>query len=90
LVLREVKVRRPSLKSVLVGLIPFVAVCFSVSLWDRIEPTVAGLPFNLFWLIAWVLVNLLLLGYSGVTQFFPGVVFGLYWRRAPCRAFSSA
>jgi solute:Na+ symporter, SSS family len=27
------------------------------------------------------LVNLLLLGYSGVTQFFPGVVFGLYWRR---------
>ncbi len=27
------------------------------------------------------LVNLLLLGYSGVSQFFPGVVFGLYWRR---------
>jgi solute:Na+ symporter, SSS family len=27
------------------------------------------------------LVNLLLLGYSGVTQFFPGVVFGLFWRR---------
>lgn len=27
------------------------------------------------------LVNLLLLGYSGITQFFPGVVFGLYWRR---------
>jgi len=28
------------------------------------------------------LVNLLLLGYSGVTQFFPGVILGLYWRRA--------
>ncbi len=27
------------------------------------------------------LVSLLLLGYAGVTQFFPGVVFGLYWRR---------
>jgi solute:Na+ symporter, SSS family len=27
------------------------------------------------------LVNLLLLGYDGVTQFFPGVVLGLYWRR---------
>jgi SSS family solute:Na+ symporter len=27
------------------------------------------------------LVNLLLIGYSGVTQFFPGVVLGLYWRR---------
>ncbi len=28
------------------------------------------------------LVSLLLLGYAGVTQFFPGVVLGLYWRRA--------
>lgn len=27
------------------------------------------------------LVALLLLGYAGVTQFFPGVVLGLYWRR---------
>ena len=27
------------------------------------------------------LVGLLLLGYAGVTQFFPGVIFGLYWRR---------
>ena len=27
------------------------------------------------------LVALLLLGYSGVTQFFPGIVLGLYWRR---------
>ena len=27
------------------------------------------------------LVNLLLLGYAGVTQFFPGVVYGLFWRR---------
>jgi solute:Na+ symporter, SSS family len=28
------------------------------------------------------LVALLLFGYGGVTQFFPGVVLGLYWRRA--------
>jgi SSS family solute:Na+ symporter len=28
------------------------------------------------------LVNLLILGYDGVCQFFPGVVFGLFWRRA--------
>ena len=27
------------------------------------------------------LVNLLLLGYNGVTQFFPGVVLGLFWKR---------
>jgi SSS family solute:Na+ symporter len=27
------------------------------------------------------LVSLLLIGYAGVTQFFPGVVLGLYWKR---------
>ncbi len=27
------------------------------------------------------LVNLLILGYDGVCQFFPGVVFGLFWRK---------
>lgn len=29
-----------------------------------------------------MLVNLLLTGYSGVTQFFPMIVFGLFWKRA--------
>ncbi|HTS50799.1 MAG TPA: sodium:solute symporter family protein [Bryobacteraceae bacterium] len=28
------------------------------------------------------LVSLLLLGYAGVTQFFPGVILGLFWKRA--------
>jgi SSS family solute:Na+ symporter len=28
-----------------------------------------------------VLVNLLLIGYDGVSQFFPGVVLGLFWKR---------
>lgn len=31
------------------------------------------------------LVALLLLGYAGVTQFFPGVVLGLYWKRVTTR-----
>ncbi len=30
---------------------------------------------------ATTLVNLLLLGYAGVTQFLPGVLFGLFWKR---------
>jgi hypothetical protein len=38
----EARVKRPSLGALLLGLIPFVAVCFSVSLWDRIEPMVLG------------------------------------------------
>jgi solute:Na+ symporter, SSS family len=32
------------------------------------------------------LVSLLLTGYAGVTQFFPGVVLGLYWPRVTARA----
>jgi SSS family solute:Na+ symporter len=32
------------------------------------------------------LVSILLLGYAGVTQFFPGVVLGLFWRRTKTAA----
>lgn len=39
------------------GIIPFIAMCFSVALWDRIEPMILGLPFNLFWLILWILLT---------------------------------
>ena len=47
-------VKRPSLGSLLLSLIPFAGACFSVSLWDRIHPMVLGIPFNLFWLISWL------------------------------------
>jgi Protein of unknown function (DUF3311) len=50
-------VKRPSVGSIVLGLIPFCAVCFSVSLWDRIHPIVFGLPFNFFWLILWLLLT---------------------------------
>lgn len=66
-------VKKPSFGSLLLGLIPFVGTCFSVSLWDRIYPVVLGIPFNLFWLISWL----------GLT---PLVMWGAYrleMRRAP-------
>ena len=47
----------PSLTSILLGLIPFIATCFSVSLWDRIYPMVLGIPFNLFWVILWLFLT---------------------------------
>jgi hypothetical protein len=50
-------VRRPSSAAILLGFIPFVATCFSVSLWDRIDPVIFGLPFNLFWLILWLFLT---------------------------------
>lgn len=43
----------PPVASLVFGVIPFVAICFSVPLWDRVHPMVAGLPFNLAWLIVW-------------------------------------
>jgi hypothetical protein len=49
--------KRPSLGSILCGLIPFAATCFSVALWDRVYPMVFGLPFNFFWLILWLLLT---------------------------------
>ena len=49
--------RRPALRSVALALIPCVAVCFTVPLWDRVTPLVLGLPFNLFWLIGWVVLT---------------------------------
>jgi len=50
-------VKRPSLGALLLGLIPFVATCFTVSLWDRVHPMILGLPFNFFWLIAWLFLS---------------------------------
>jgi hypothetical protein len=52
-----VSMKKPSVGALLLGLIPFAAMCFSVALWDRIDPMVFGLPFNLFWLIAWIVLS---------------------------------
>jgi hypothetical protein len=49
--------KAPSIRALALGAIPFVAMCFTVSLWDRVQPLVLGLPFNLFWLILWILLT---------------------------------
>jgi hypothetical protein len=56
-----VLVKKPSAGALLLGLIPFIAMCFSVSLWDRVDPMLFGIPFNLFWLIAWIVLSTLCL-----------------------------
>jgi hypothetical protein len=48
-----VPVKRPSATALALGFIPFIAMCLSVALWDRIQPMIFGVPFNLAWLIAW-------------------------------------
>lgn len=46
--------QKPTISALLLGFIPFAAICLSVPLWDRIQPMVLGLPFNMFWLILWI------------------------------------
>jgi membrane protein required for beta-lactamase induction len=50
-------VTKPSTAALLLALVPFVAMCFSVSLWDRVYPMLLGVPFNLIWLIAWIVLS---------------------------------
>ena len=52
-----VSVKKPSAGALLLGLIPFAAMCFSVSFWDRIDPMLLGIPFNLFWLLSWIVLT---------------------------------
>jgi hypothetical protein len=52
-----VPVKRPSLGALLVGLVPFVAMCFSVTFWDRIHPLILGIPFNIAWLLCWIVLT---------------------------------
>jgi hypothetical protein len=49
--------KKPSVGALLLALVPFAAMCFSVSLWDRIDPMLLGIPFNLFWLISWIVLS---------------------------------
>lgn len=49
--------RTPARGAVALGAIPFVAMCFTVPLWDRVQPLTLGLPFNLFWLMLWIVLT---------------------------------
>ena len=53
--------QRPRAGALLLGFIPFLGTCFSVPLWDRVQPMLLGLPFNLFWLVGWIVLSSLCL-----------------------------
>ena len=53
--------QRPHAGALLLALIPFLGMCFSVPLWDRVHPLLLGLPFNLFWLVCWIVLSTLCL-----------------------------
>jgi hypothetical protein len=43
--------------ALILGAIPFVTMVFALPLVNRIEPIILGLPFLLFWLLAWVVLT---------------------------------
>lgn len=49
--------KKPSPATLTLAGIPFAAMCFSVPLWDRVHPMLLGLPFNMVWLIAWIVLS---------------------------------
>jgi hypothetical protein len=49
--------KAPSFEALLYAALPFIAMCLTVPVWDRVYPMVVGLPFNLFWLILWTLLT---------------------------------
>ena len=49
--------RKPSAAAWLLALTPFVAMCFTVPLWDRVHPMLLGLPFNIVWLTVWIVLS---------------------------------
>ena len=53
--------KRGTKYALLLGAIPFVTLVFALPLVNRIEPIILGLPFLLFWILAWVALTPLIL-----------------------------
>jgi len=45
----------------LIGAVPFLMLVFALPFVNRVEPVILGLPFVLFWIVAWVALTPLLL-----------------------------
>lgn len=43
--------------ALILGAIPFITMVFALPLVNRIEPIILGMPFLLFWLLAWVVLT---------------------------------
>ena len=59
--------------ALILGAIPFITMVFALPLVNRIEPIILGLPFLLFWLLAWVVLTpfILFLAYKFEKKFNP-------------------
>jgi hypothetical protein len=55
--LKEVGMQKGTRIALILGAIPFITMVFALPLVNRIEPVILGLPFLLFWLLAWVVLT---------------------------------
>ena len=54
---KEVGMKKGTRIALILGAIPFITMVFALPLVNRIEPIILGLPFLLFWLLAWVVLT---------------------------------
>jgi hypothetical protein len=47
--------------ALLLGALPFLTLVFALPLVNRIHPIILGLPFLLFWILAWVMLTPIIL-----------------------------
>ena len=47
--------------ALILGAVPFITLVFALPLVNRIHPVILGLPFLLFWILAWVMLTPLVL-----------------------------
>jgi len=47
--------------ALLLGAIPFIMLVFALPLVNRVKPIILGMPFLLFWILAWVVATPLIL-----------------------------
>jgi membrane protein CcdC involved in cytochrome C biogenesis len=71
--LEEVGMKKGTKIALILGAIPFITMVFALPLVNRIEPIILGLPFLLFWLLAWVVLTpfILALAYKLEKKFNP-------------------
>ncbi len=53
----EVGMKKGTKIALCLGAIPFITLVFALPLVNRTSPVIFGLPFLLFWILAWVLLT---------------------------------
>ena len=53
--------QKGTLLALMLGALPFLMLVFALPFVNRLEPVILGMPFLLFWILAWVIATPFLL-----------------------------